>query len=116
MPSQKGAPTGMKKSLIAIVTVLLVGAGMAKRAVSAKNGRAQTPAAPQTEQRESGRARSPSAPQTGNLSKLRRDELIGKIGEIKSFLEKSSDTNAVRLLRFAAEAEREVRDKKFGRY
>ena len=114
MPSQKGAPTGMKKSLIAIVTVLLVGAGMAKRAVSAKNGRAQTPAAPQTEQRESGRARSPSAPQTGNLSKLRRDELIGKIGEIKSFLEKSSDTNAVRLLRFAAEVEREVRDKKFG--
>ena len=104
----------MKKSLIAIVTVLLVGAGMAKRAVSAKNGRAQTPAAPQTEQRESGRARSPSAPQTGNLSKLRRDELIGKIGEIKSFLEKSSDTNAVRLLRFAAEVEREVRDKKFG--
>ena len=114
MPSQKGAQTGMKKSLIAIVTVLLVGAGMAKRAVSAKNGRAQTPAAPQTEQRESGRARSPSAPQTGNLSKLRRDELIGKIGEIKSFLEKSSDTNAVRLLRFAAEVEREVRDKKFG--
>ena len=104
----------MKKSLIAIVTVLLVGAGMAKRAVSAKNGRAQTPAAPQTEQRESGRARSPSAPQTGSLSKLRRDELIGKIGEIKSFLEKSSDTNAVRLLRFAAEVEREVRDKKFG--
>ena len=104
----------MKKSLIAIVTVLLVGAGMAKRAVSAKNGRAQTPAAPQTEQRESGRARSPSAPQTGNLSKLRRDELVGKIGEIKSFLEKSSDTNAVRLLRFAAEVEREVSEKKFG--
>ncbi len=104
----------MKKSLIAIVAVLLVGAGMAKRAVAANNGRAQTPAALQTEQRESGRARSPSAPQTGNLSKLRRDELIGKIGEIKSFLEKSSDTNAVRLLRFAAEVEREVRDKKFG--
>ena len=95
---QKGAPTGMKKSLIAIVAVLLVGAGMAKRAVAANNGRAQTPA----------------APQTGNLSKLRRDELIGKIGEIKSFLEKSSDTNAVRLLRFAAEVEREVREKKFG--
>ena len=111
---QKGAPTGMKKSLIAIVVVLLVGAGMAKRAVAANNGRAQTPAAPQTEQPENGRARSPSAPQTGNLSKLRRDELIGKIGEIKSFLEKSSDTNAVRLLRFAAEVEREVREKKFG--
>ena len=111
---QKGAPTGMKKSLIAIVAVLLVGAGMAKRAVAANNGRAQTPAAPQTEQPENGRARSPSAPQTGNLSKLRRDKLIGKIGEIKSFLEKSSDTNAVRLLRFAAEVEREVRGKKFG--
>ncbi len=51
---------------------------------------------------------------TGNLSKLRRDELAAKIGEIKSFLEQSSDTNAVRLLRFAAEVEREVRNKKFG--
>ena len=51
---------------------------------------------------------------TGNLSKARREELIAKIGEIKSFLEQSSDTNAVRLLRFAAEVEREVRDKKFG--
>lgn len=51
---------------------------------------------------------------TGNLSKARRDELTAKIGEIKAFLEKSSDRNAVRLLRFAAEVEREVRDKKFG--
>ena len=51
---------------------------------------------------------------TGNLSKMRRDELTAKIGAIKSFLEKSSETNATRLLRFAAEVEREVRDKKFG--
>ena len=51
---------------------------------------------------------------TGNLSKMRRDELTAKIGEIKAFLEKSSDTNAVRLLNFAAEVEREVRNKKFG--
>ena len=51
---------------------------------------------------------------TGNLSKMRRDELTAKIGEIKAFLEKSSNTNAVRLLNFAAEVEREVRNKKFG--
>ena len=51
---------------------------------------------------------------TGNLSKMRRDELTAKIGEIKAFLEQSPDTNAVRLLNFAAEVEREVRNKKFG--
>ena len=55
-----------------------------------------------------------SLPQTGNISRLRRDDLVEKIGEIKAFLEKSSDANAVRLLRFAAEVEGEVRDKKFG--
>ena len=51
---------------------------------------------------------------TGNLSKAHRDELTAKIGEIKAFLEQSSDTNATRLLRFVAEVECEVRDKKFG--
>lgn len=55
-----------------------------------------------------------SLPQTGNISRVRRDELLKKIGEIKSFLEKSSDTNAIRLLRFASEVQREVGDKKFG--
>ncbi len=54
------------------------------------------------------------ASETGNLSKTRRDELTAKIGEIKAFLEKSPDTNSVRLLRFATEVEREVREKKFG--
>lgn len=33
---------------------------------------------------------------TGNLSKARREELGRKIGEIKAFLAKSGDTNAVR--------------------
>ena len=53
---------------------------------------------------------------TGNLSKARRDELTAKIGAIKAFLEKSAgaDKNASRLLRFAAEVEREVRGKKYG--
>ena len=55
-----------------------------------------------------------SVSQTGNISRRRRDELVEKIGEIKSFLEKSSDKNAMRLLRFASEVEQEVCDKKFG--
>ena len=38
-----------------------------------------------------------SADGTGNLSKLRRDELVKKIAEVRRFLAKSSDTNAVRL-------------------
>ena len=103
----------MKKLLIAVVVALLVGAGMAKRAVAKDSGRTRTPHSPINASAEGGSMRG-VASQTGNLSKLRRDELVGKIGEIKSFLEKSSDTNAVRLLRFAAEVEREVREKKFG--
>ena len=51
---------------------------------------------------------------TGNLSKLRREELIKKIGEIRAFLENSADTNATRLVTFAAELEKEVRQKKYG--
>jgi len=51
---------------------------------------------------------------TGNLSKQHRDALIAKIDAIRSFLEKSSDTNAVQLLAFAAELEKEVRAKKYG--
>ena len=51
---------------------------------------------------------------TGNLSKQRRDELVKKLGAIRSFLETSTDTNAVRLLQFAAELEKEVRTKKYG--
>ena len=53
---------------------------------------------------------------TGNISKARRERLIAEMGEIRDFLEKSvgADTNAVRLLRFAAEVEREVRGKKYG--
>lgn len=57
-----------------------------------------------------------SADGTGNLSKQRRDDLVQKLGAIRSFLEKSAagDTNAVQLLRFAAEVEKEVRTKKYG--
>jgi len=51
---------------------------------------------------------------TGNLSKKRREELIGKINEIRAFLEQSGDTNATRLITFAAELEKEVRQKKYG--
>ena len=51
---------------------------------------------------------------TGNLSKQRRDELVKKLGAIRSFLETSTDTNAVRLLQFAAELEKEVCTKKYG--
>lgn len=49
-----------------------------------------------------------------NLSKLRREQLIAEISEIKAFLEKSKDPNATRLIRFATEVERTVRNKKFG--
>ena len=51
---------------------------------------------------------------TGNLSKQHRDDLVRKLGEIKKFLEASKDANAVRLLRFAAEVEKEVCTKKYG--
>ena len=54
--------------------------------------------------------------QTGNLSKAKRERLIEKMGEIRAFLEQSAgkDDNVSRLLRFAAEVEREVRGKKYG--
>ena len=51
---------------------------------------------------------------TGNLSKQHRDDLIRKLCEIKKFLEASKDANAVQLLRFAAEVEKEVCTKKYG--
>lgn len=51
---------------------------------------------------------------TGNLSKKHRAELIGKIDEIRAFLERSGDTNAARLITFAAELEKEIRQKKYG--
>lgn len=58
----------------------------------------------------------PQPPQTGNISKVRRERLLSRIAAIKTFLERSAgtDTNAVRLLSFAAELEKEVRDKKYG--
>ncbi|MBQ6329847.1 MAG: site-specific DNA-methyltransferase [Kiritimatiellae bacterium] len=61
-----------------------------------------------------GRAVSTEPPTTGNLSKARRERLIAEMGEIRTFLERSADTNATRLIRFAAKVEREVRDKKYG--
>ena len=73
----------------------------------AKNGSARTPAVPSVEmvQPQDG---------TGNLSKQHRDDLVRKLGAIKNFLEASKDTNAVQLLRFAAEVEKEVCTKKYG--
>ena len=51
---------------------------------------------------------------TGNLSQERRKELVKKIAEIRRFLSKSSDTNAVRLVAFADELAKEVKAKKYG--
>ena len=52
----------------------------------------------------------------GNLSKARRERLVAEVAEIRAYLEKSagSDTNATRLLAFAAELEKEVCGKKYG--
>ena len=92
--------------IAAFCVVALGGETMASNA--GKNGRARTLAAPEVgEALHNG---------TGNLSKLHRDELVRKLGAIKSFLEasKATDTNVVQLLRFAAEVEKEVRAKKYG--
>ena len=50
----------------------------------------------------------------GNLSKARRERLVAEVGAIRAYLEKSADTNATRLLKFAAELEKEVLGKKYG--
>ncbi len=52
----------------------------------------------------------------GNLSKARRERLVAEVGAIRAYLERSAgtDTNATRLLEFAAELEKEVRGKKYG--
>lgn len=49
-----------------------------------------------------------------NISKQRREKLLGHIASIKASLERSKDKNATQLLLFAAELEKEVRGKKFG--
>ena len=92
--------------IAALCVVTLGGETMASNA--GKNGRARIPSAPEVgEALHNG---------TGNLSKLHRDELVRKLGAIKNYLEasKATDTNAVQLLRFAAEVEKEVRTKKYG--
>ena len=68
----------------------------AKDAKGAKGGRASTNAA------------------VGNVSKAHREWLLAEVAAIKSFLERSGDTNATRLLSFTADLEKEVRGKKFG--
>ena len=50
----------------------------------------------------------------GNLSKARRERLVAEVGAIRAYLEKSADTNATRLLEFAADLEKEVLGKKYG--
>lgn len=121
----EGTPIGMKKLMAYVLAAFLLGGvamgkgtSAARNAKGAKSGGAQITAV-------EGRARTPSASQggrvssravTGNLSKLRRERLLSHIAAIKTFLERSvgTDTNAVRLLSFAAELEKEVRDKKYG--
>ena len=49
-----------------------------------------------------------------NVSKQRREKLLGNIAAIKAYLEQTPDKNASQLLLFAAELEKEVRSKKFG--
>lgn len=51
---------------------------------------------------------------TGNLSKVHREELIKKIEAIREALLRSDDPNAANLIAFAAELEKEVRQKKYG--
>ncbi len=50
----------------------------------------------------------------GNVAKAHRERLLSEVAAIKSFLERSGEANATRLLSFAADLEKEVRDKKFG--
>lgn len=49
-----------------------------------------------------------------NISKQRREKLLGYIASIKAYLEQTPGKNASQLLVFAAELEKEVLDKKFG--
>ena len=98
---------GFVRVVIAAFCVVVLG-GETMASNVGKNGRARTPAAPEVgEALHNG---------TGNLSKLHRDDLVRKLGAIKNYLEasKATDTNAVQLLRFAAEVEKEVRTKKYG--
>ncbi len=69
-------------------------------------------AAKDAEGAKGGRATSSAA--IGNVSKVHRERLLSEVAAIKSFLERSGDTNATRLLSFAADLEKEVRGRKFG--
>ncbi len=69
-------------------------------------------AAKDTKGAKGGRATSSAA--IGNVSKVHRERLLAEVAAIKSFLERSGDTNATRLLSFAADLEKEVRGRKFG--
>ena len=104
----------MKKMPIVISVVFLIGVVMAKVGFAAKN--AESAKIGSQVERVDGRAGAPRTPPVGNISKVKRERLIAEMGEIREFLEKSSgtDTNALRLLQFAAEVEREVRGKKYG--
>ena len=57
-----------------------------------------------------------SDPRIGNLSKVRREQLMDKVSQVRSYLLEASahDKNAARLLSFVAELEKEVRSKKYG--
>ena len=115
---RKGTPIGMKKLIVcALVAFLTGGVAMGKGTSPKKNAKgAKTGGAQFTVPDGSSVHLAPQPPQTGNISKVRRERLLSRIAAIKTFLERSAgtDTNAVRLLSFAAELEKEVRDKKYG--
>ena len=108
---RKGMPLDMKKLITcALVVFLAGGVAMGKGRSAAKTAKSV--------KRDVAITRTDSSPisQTGNISKVRREQLLSEVAAIKSFLERSAgtDTNAVRLLSFVAELEKEVRGKKYG--
>ncbi len=117
MPLLQGVSLDVKRMSMAVSAVLLMGVVMAKVGYAAKHKDAKNGSREEHVECSDGRVASPhAAPTTGNISKAKRERLIAEMGEIRAFLEKSAcaDTNALRLLQFAAEVEREVRDKKYG--
>ena len=116
-PPQQGVSLDVKRMSMAVSAVLLIGVVMAKVGFAAKDAKvAKNGNRVEHVERVEGRADSMEPPSAGNVSKAKRERLVAEMGEIRAFLEKSActDTNAFRLLQFAAEVEREVRGKKYG--
>ena len=59
--------------------------------------------------------RSVNKNKTGNISKRKRDDLLGKIKEIRNYISTSSqDQNTANLLSYLSEIEKDIIDKKYG--